>query len=80
MSKIDWENQDATQIRNLMRGLTPGLGVYSTLDDKKINLKIEVDQKNSLNAVDGHKVLVELGKKLDNNNKYEGIVLENPLK
>ena len=52
-----------------------GIG-HITLDDKKVNLKIEVDQKNNLNAVDGHKVLVELGKKLDNNNRFEGKVLE----
>ena len=36
MSKIDWNALDAIQIRNLMRGLTPGFGVYSVLDDKKI--------------------------------------------
>lgn len=36
MSKIDWIQKDATQIRNLMRGLTPGLGVYTELNGKKI--------------------------------------------
>lgn len=36
MAKINWEEQDALQIKNLMRGLTPGLGTFSTLDDKKI--------------------------------------------
>ena len=36
MAKINWEEQDAIQIKNLMRGLTPGLGTFSTLDDKKI--------------------------------------------
>lgn len=33
---------------------------YITLDDKKVNLNIEVSKKNSLNAVDGHKVLVKV--------------------
>ena len=33
---------------------------YITLDDKKINLQIEVSRKNSMNAVDGHKVLVKI--------------------
>ena len=33
---------------------------YITLDDKKVNLNIEVSRKNSLNAVDGHKVLVKI--------------------
>lgn len=36
MSKIDWENQEAIQIKNLIRGLTPGIGTYSTLNEKKI--------------------------------------------
>ena len=46
---------------------------YITLDDKKINLEIEIDKEDSLNAVDGHKVIVELGKKLGNT-KYKGVV------
>ena len=46
-----------------------------TLDDKKVAIEIEVNKEDSLNAVDGHKVLVELGKKI-NNHKYEGKVLE----
>ena len=46
-----------------------------TLDDKKINLDIVVDRENSLNAVDGHKVVVELLKHV-NNTKYEGKVIE----
>jgi len=45
------------------------------LDDSKINLEIVVPREKSLNAVDGHKVVVELGKKLDNT-KYEGEVVE----
>ena len=46
-----------------------------TLDDKKINLDIFVERKNSLNAVDGHKVVVDLIKHI-NNTKYEGKVTE----
>lgn len=47
MSKIDWENKTATQIKNLVRGLNPIMGAVATLDDKKIkfwkvnNLSIE---------------------------------------
>ncbi len=48
---------------------------YLTLDDKKINLDIEIDRENSLNAVDGHKVVVEIVKKI-NNNKYKGKVVK----
>jgi len=43
MSKIDWEKQDANQIKNLMRAFTPGMGVYAELDGKKIKFwKAEV--------------------------------------
>ena len=36
-----------------------GVG-HITLDDSKIKLNIEIPKDNSLNAVDGHKVVVEL--------------------
>lgn len=39
-----------------------------TLDDKKVNLNIEVSRKNSLNAVDGHKVLVKVTSYYGKNN------------
>ena len=51
-----------------------GVG-HISLDDNKIKLNIIVYKKNSLNAVDGHKVVVELGKRLSNN-EYEGKVIE----
>ena len=46
------------------------------LDDSKIKLDIVIPKEASLNAVDGHKVVVELTKKLNNNLKYEGKVVE----
>lgn len=46
------------------------------LDDNKIKLNIEIPKDKTLNAVDGHKVVVELVKKLNNNLKYEGKVME----
>ena len=52
-----------------------GIG-HITLDDNKIKLDIEIPQTKSLNAVDGHKVVVELDKKIDNNGKYEGHVVD----
>ena len=52
-----------------------GMG-HITLDDSKIKLNIQVSKEDSLNAVDGHKVVVELIKKLNNNLKYRGKVLE----
>lgn len=36
MAKIDWENQDAITIKNLVRGLNPILGAYCNLGQKKI--------------------------------------------
>ncbi len=46
------------------------------LDDAKIKLNIQIPREKSLNAVDGHKVVVELEKRLNNNTKYEGRVVE----
>lgn len=36
MSKIDWQNQTAEQIKNLIRGLNPIMGAYTFLDGKKL--------------------------------------------
>ena len=52
-----------------------GVG-HITLDDSKIKLDIMIAKEDSLNAVDGHKVVVELIKKLNNNSKYSGKVVE----
>ncbi len=49
---------------------------HITLDDSKIKLDIQVAKEDSLNAVDGHKVVVELIKKLNKNMKYSGKVVE----
>ena len=51
-----------------------GIG-HLNLDDKKINLDIQIPKDNCMNAVSGHKVVVELGKKI-NNTKYEGKVVD----
>ena len=48
---------------------------YIKLDDNKVKLKIVVEKEESLNAVDGHKVVVELGKKISNDT-YEGKVVD----
>ena len=43
MAKIDWENQTAEEIKNLVRGLNPIMGAYSFYDGKKIKFwKVEV--------------------------------------
>ena len=52
-----------------------GIG-HIDLDDNKIKLDIEVSREDSLNAVDGHKVVVEITKRLNNNLKCAGKVVE----
>ena len=42
MSKIDWENKSAEQIKNLVRGLNPIMGAYSYINEKKVKFwKVE---------------------------------------
>ena len=36
MSKIDWKNQTALDIKNLVRGLNPIMGAYTFLNEKKV--------------------------------------------
>ena len=36
ISKIDWENKTANEIKNLVRGLNPIMGAYAILNGKKI--------------------------------------------
>lgn len=48
---------------------------HITLDDNKIKLKIEVPRNQAMNAVDGHKVVVVLTKKINNAGRYEGKVV-----
>lgn len=45
ISKINWENQTAEQIKNLVRGLNPIMGAYTFLNGKKIKFwQIEIPQ------------------------------------
>lgn len=48
IAKINWNERNAKQIKNLVRGLNPFMGAYSFLNDKKIKFwKVEViDQKS----------------------------------
>ena len=36
MAKIDWESKNASEIKNLVRGLNPIIGAYSFINNKKI--------------------------------------------
>ncbi len=45
-AKIDWKNKTAKEIKNLVRGLNPIMGAYSTLNGKKIKFwKVDVISK-----------------------------------
>ncbi len=45
MAKIKWEEQTATQIKNLVRGLNPIMGAYTFLNGKKIKFwKVSVEE------------------------------------
>ena len=47
IAKIDWENNSAMQIKNLVRGLNPFMGAYTTLNQKKIKFwKVKVYEYN----------------------------------
>lgn len=50
MAKIDWQKQDASQIKNLVRGLNPIMGTYTFLNNKKVKFwKVQkLDEKEYL--------------------------------
>lgn len=49
IAKIDWENQTAEQIKNLVRGLNPIMGAYCLLEEKKIKLwKVKTKKQEEL--------------------------------
>lgn len=54
MSKIDWEDKTAIEIKNLVRGLNPIMGAYSYLEGKKIKFwKVDILQDDSSNIQNG---------------------------
>ena len=59
MSKIDWEDKSAEQIKNLVRGLNPIMGAYSYINEKKVKFwKVEIakelpNNKNIENCENG---------------------------
>ena len=49
MSKIDWKNKTASEIKNLVRGLNPIMGAYSFLNKKKLKFwKVNVITEEEL--------------------------------
>ncbi len=72
MTRIDWINKNSREIKNLVRGLNPIMGAYTTYNDKKIKIwragSIELDEfienhpefadyKVSLNNMEGGAVI-----------------------
>jgi len=54
MSKIDWDNKTAHEIKNLVRGLDPIMGTYSYLYGKKIKIwKVDVLPTDNSNTENG---------------------------
>ena len=49
-------------------------GIVS-LDDNKLRIKVQIPKDKTMNAVDGHKVVVRLGKRIDNHT-FQGEVIE----
>ena len=54
ISKIDWQEKTAQQIKNLVRGLNPIMGAYSFLNGKKIKFwKVDVEEDTNSNQENG---------------------------
>ena len=84
-SKLHLDRLEGRVLRIIERKANTYIGVISfdsdgighiKLDDSRVKLDIIIPVGDNLNSVDGHKVVVELGKKIDNNGKYEGKVIE----
>lgn len=57
IAKIDWDNQTAEQIKNLVRGLNPIMGAYTYLNEKKIKFwKVDI-AKNDEIMIEGLEIL-----------------------
>ena len=83
-SKMNLDRLEGRVLRIIERKITRYIGLikfdksgtgHITLDDNKIKLDIEIPSDKTKNAVDGHKVVVELDKKIGDN-KYKGEVVE----
>ena len=84
-SKMTLDRLEGRVLRILERKMSNFVGLISfddkgvghiELDDKKINLNIEIPKGKAMNAVDGHKVVVRLEKKMNSSGRYEGRVID----
>lgn len=64
IAKIDWKNQTAVQIKNLVRGLNPIMGAYTFLNGKKIKFwKVQLLENSSKNNLEPGMILLSDTKK-----------------
>lgn len=70
MGQIDWENQTAQEIKNLVRGLNPIMGTYTYLKGKKIKFwkvdivkETEITLEESIDSIKNGAVIVSEPKK-----------------
>ena len=64
IAKIDWKNQTAMQIKNLVRGLNPIMGAYTFLNGKKIKFwKVQLLENSSKNNAEPGTILLSDTKK-----------------
>ena len=84
-SKMNLDRLEGRVLRILERRIQRYIGLITfdkkgvghiKLDDSKIKLDIEIPKDKSLNAVDGHKVVVEVTKRINNLGRCEGKVVE----
>lgn len=73
MAKIDWKNETAKEIKNLVRGLNPIMGAYTFLEGKKIKFwKVDVI---NIDEIDAKKEKLNNGTVLVSNPK-EGLLIK----
>ena len=84
-SKMNLDRLEGRVLRILGRKMTNFIGLITfdekgvghiELDDNKIKLNIEIPKGKAMNAVDGHKVVVRLMKKMNSSGRYEGKVID----
>ena len=84
-SKMNLDRLEGRVLRILERKMTNFIGLITfdekgvghiELDDNKIKLNIEIPKGKAMNAVDGHKVVVRLMKKMNSSGRYEGKVID----
>ncbi len=83
VSKMNLDRLEGRVLKIIRRQVTRYIGEINFvknkgivhLDDPRVKMEIEVRPEDSLNSVDGHKVVVEVVKKI-NHHKYRGKVVE----